>query len=320
MLLQDSFLSDINHGFEWFYFDIHSKDNIDIVVTFHRRAFNIAFDLSLLDIFYYKDNIQIAHEAQIYKDDQIHIRTNPFEINYPAGYIKSNNNQYEIVFKNNKTYLSLTIKKSDISWNPQMIDLFAGKNIKDDFFWCIWEIKGEAIGQIKILDKTYHIEGIAYHDQNWGTVIFNKYLKKWDWGKYFFDNGALIYGDIKFIDGKSNQYVVYNHKKDCIFFDNAVIENSNNYQKFLLNKQELKISIFALNTIEKISFNINRLPYKYKLFRKLIEFILVNLYKYRPFKFLYNIIANTHYKRVKASFSLDNKTHALSFHEEMVFK
>ncbi len=320
-ITQKSFLSDVSLGFEWFYFDFHSiDDDIDIIITFHRRAFNIAFNIILLDIFFYQNNVQKYHFFYVYKDEDVIFEENPFRVIFPHGKIVSGSSDYRLEFQDTELSYHFILEKCN-EWQPRKFDLFDDLTFDDRFYWSVWVPRGNSHGEFLYKEFKYVFRGEGYHDQNWGNAIFNKYLTWWYWGKYITDKDIIIYGDLGFKNGSLRQLIIYKeggtYQTESKIIDAA---NGADQQSIVLNRFKIVSDPKTKKVIDEFIFNINRIPYSFSLLRKIIELIFVNLHKYKWLRPFYNYISNTKYQRVKSSYYLDGKFQPLSFHEEMTFK
>lgn len=64
------------------------------------------------------------------------------------------------------------------------------------FAWIVPQPRAKATGYVQLEDTRLEIEGIGYHDHNWGTVSLIETLRAWSWGRVYMDDYTLVYADM----------------------------------------------------------------------------------------------------------------------------
>lgn len=315
-----SFYKEIAPGFEWFYFDLHGEE-YDLVITFHRRVFNLAFDISLLDVFVYHKNAQVFHKYWIFNDKQVSISDDTMHIKFPQGEISEKDGRYFIIIQSEEIELDLKISRGSEKWIPARYDLMKNIGLDGEFYWSVWVPKAAFQCKLKFNSVSANLKGIAYHDHNWGNALFPKVLNGWKWGKYLTENGIIIYGVLDYKNGKQNKIALtVDHKYSEVIENTTESVSKDETIEIQFSDQTVKIKESDKNIIENVTFNINTLPRPLGFFRKLTDFVLVHLQNIRYTGGIYYKMANTTYTRYKAGFILNESPHPLSFHETMKFK
>jgi hypothetical protein len=72
----------------------------------------------------------------------------------------------------------------------------ADLHITPNIGWIDLIADGNASGEIRFEDHTYHIKGYGYHDKNWGDSLFSKSFNTWYWGHARVGEYSLVWFDI----------------------------------------------------------------------------------------------------------------------------
>ena len=88
----------INYSnFEWYYFDLHTHNGYDVVCTVHPKPFNSIFNISIFDVFVYKNNKVLFHHFFVKSADQKQNEEAPFVLKYDDNnYIKKTDDLIDI--------------------------------------------------------------------------------------------------------------------------------------------------------------------------------------------------------------------------------
>lgn len=307
----------INYSsFEWYYFDLHTDEGYDIVCTIHPRPFNSIFDISIFDIFVYKNNKTLFHHFFVKNARQKQKTENPFIFKYDDNnYIKKSTDQIEVSIMDETVNFKLLFKDILKIKNPPVNELIGKTTEKSWFNWIVYAPLCQ--GEIKLSwkDNILNVKGSGYHDYNSGAVNLKQVLEKWFWGKYYFDKELLIYGEILARKGQLRKIALLVGDNSWQIIDDPVREEKNGKLYFYISQREFVFEMQPKEIIDDVSFYMSKLS-GFKLIVKIVEAFYHLSSKY-SMPFVSKLIANTRYTRSRAlGKNIKNKA-VTCFSEEM---
>jgi len=184
-------------AFEWWYFDAIFDNGYSIVTSWHigamgrgtedPRSGHIMFSIydpdgkktdTLAD--FPPSAVSASTETCDVKmgDNHLHGEFPRCEIHFRSGDLGGN-----LVFEN------LT---QGIRTPPDgVMDL--GRKPDDYLGWVIAQPRARVSGRLILAGKEIPVDGVGYHDHNWGNVPLQKLLDHWYWGRLFLPNHTVIY-------------------------------------------------------------------------------------------------------------------------------
>ncbi|MFZ0388879.1 MAG: lipocalin-like domain-containing protein [Calditrichia bacterium] len=184
-------------AFEWWYFDVSLNDGSAATFIFH-----------LSDLL--KPNSKFGSiNISLFKPG---FNTKTWFIRYPVAQIKASTEKCNVkIGKNTCRNISdsiyeIKIDEADIkvdlrfisqmnAWRPGKGKIHFGK-VTDYFAWLVPQPRAKVSGQIRVKDSDWDINGIGYHDHNWGTVPLINILNAWTWGRLYFEEFTMVYADL----------------------------------------------------------------------------------------------------------------------------
>ncbi len=300
--------------FEWYYFDLHSSNGYDVVCTIHPKPFNSVFKISIFDIFVYKNNQILFHHFFIKPDTFSKKTDDSFELRYDAAnYLHRDGNDINLSIADGVIDLKLEFR-SAIKTEPIVRQLIESNNSESLFNWIVYAPACNGKIDLNFEDQRLSLTGIGYHDFNSGHVNLKRELKYWYWGKFYFQNKLLIFGNIIRRDNTKKEVSLLINKDNLENIENPDVEIAG--KKIFFNDY-----VFTMNPAQKIddvSFYMGRFI-KITILAKFLEFATHILKKIIPSKFLANMVGNTRYKRFRASGVDQNQNQVNCFYEEMIF-
>lgn len=203
-----SHITDADNCFEWWYFDFDLKDKKQLYIEFHAPIFNLRDDHCMLIIRLYDHNSTNKNNAnnETLKDLPIKVFRYPrtsvgmhsdiCQIQFPGGNIVENDSGYLIQINEDGLIVNITLKKTLPIAKIFEKKLFETKDGKESLFWNVPLPVAQAEGSLELEGQYMCIEGLAYHDHNWGNLNFGQYLDRWNWARVHFQNYTLIFADI----------------------------------------------------------------------------------------------------------------------------
>ena len=65
------------------------------------------------------------------------------------------------------------------------------------FSWVVPQPRAKAVGWVQLGNERWQVEGVGYHDHNWGTVSLVETLNAWSWGRVYLDDYTLVFADMR---------------------------------------------------------------------------------------------------------------------------
>ena len=304
----------IYSNFEWYYFDLHCDNGYDVVCTIHPKPFNSAFDIAIFDVFVYKENNILFHHFFIKPANQLQKTESPFKLSYdPQNYIRKNDDKIDVSISDESINLKLNFQQS-FKTKPLKTELIESDESESLFKWIVYAPACKGFVDLKFENYDLALLGTGYHDYNSGSANLKKELKYWYWGKYYFDNKLLIYGDIVTRDNvakKVSLFVDGEHSKMLQSVNVKIDDNRVLFNDYIFDMKPAK-------EMDGIQFYMTRflgIPFLVKI----IETITHLVKPYPAFKFLTQMINNTRYKRFRSIGSTSENKPVVCFYEEMIF-
>lgn len=304
--------------FEWFYFDLHSDDGLDLVCTVHPHPFNSVFNIALCDIYIYRGQDTILHHFFVIPPPETASAG-------PGHDLKLNDNNI-INYKND--CISVRLKDDDLELT---FDLKKGVPPKElrrhqlmpseqsgSFNWIVSAGSTGARASVTFKKQRWELSGTGYHDYNSGDVNLKKKLKYWLWAKLYTSDGLLVVGNI--VDGKHNQRNIafLQHGDDLIFDDLVEISDRGSEVVYRAFKKTFTFKRIQRELVDEAYFYMKRhdRAYYYTAGREVISGLVRGQKK---LNFLKRIVNNTHYRRLRISCEDTAGNTVSGFMEEMYF-
>lgn len=318
---EQTFLANPSAGFEWFYFDIHTPEGIDIVITHHVQPFSLAMDIELLDVFLFENDREVTHQSTVYRRGAVVHGREPFSIRSPDGAIEQVSDGYRLRYCGTSHEYDFRLRQCAESWTPLPCSLLADTRNPDSFMWVVWAPHCTCEGTFRVGDRVIEISGLAYHDQNWGTINLAQHFKSWRWGKYLLDDGIMVYGDLRYRRSPARQLCVSAGRGGACYFDSTPTPMAVESGIAVAGKNPLdSVAAGESRTVQEVHLFINPLPYPNGFLRRVTDGAIIALRRRKRLQPLYRRISNTRYRRYKHAFSFRGTCFPLSFHEEIVFR
>lgn len=171
--------------FEWWYFDANLTDGRTVVVLFHidqdagKRKFVYKAEATVT-----RPDGQPVHSTYITNKDVSISRERP-EGSIGKSSFRGDLDTYRVIVDESelgKLGLDVTIRRTI----PPRVSPNSGQFIVQGdkiFGWVCAVPQGELTGTVTVNGETAAVNGVAYHDHNWGTTTLGTVENHWIWGR-----------------------------------------------------------------------------------------------------------------------------------------
>jgi len=199
-------IEDCKRFFEWWYFDFDLENDYSLHIEWQSPVFNMRDDYCMLITRLYNHETasdQSFHpifKAYRYPRKSIRQDRSSCNIVFPSGFIIEDKEEFHIRFKEKDLCADIKLKRLLPPLSVENEVLLEVDN-QEFFAWNIPLPRASASGNIQAERKKIEMNGIAYHDHNWGNLNIGRYLESWIWTRVQFQHFTLILGDI-FVRGR----------------------------------------------------------------------------------------------------------------------
>ncbi len=306
--------------FEWYYFDVHDDQGYDMVFTLHTRPFMSVFEISIFDIFIYRDNKPLHHYFFVRPFNEMKYSDNPFLIEYDEkNYIKKINDEIEVRFADPKIDLHFKFQNLLPKQEAIRVALHPPGDAEKYFIWILFAPRCTATGKITCRNETLEVTGRGYHDYNSGNINLKKKLSYWHWAKFFNGDFLQIFGHVILKSGFQRMIFVRADNKSIRLDENPQRDKSGSILKIESRIGSLKFKAHKTHPIDDLRFYVSVFPKPLLILAKIREIAASLALVYRPLRFFKGILTNGRYLRKRILGEVNGKQEIESFHEEMFF-
>lgn len=175
-------------NFEWWYFDAEYSNGIRVVIAFYTKfrfdvkgpsCPTITTDLHLLD------GETILDVFNLDKGTMIAASKEKCDVRIGESTCRYSDGEYLVHFRNGDIEYDCRMKPRAPMWRPKTGNWrFEHGDEVRNFSWFVAQPSADVTGTLKVGGEIFEkMEGIGYHDHNWGDTDMNKLLNHWYWGR-----------------------------------------------------------------------------------------------------------------------------------------
>jgi hypothetical protein len=172
-------------GYEWWYFDSHLQDGSSLVIVFYTKP-QLNPDGPLAPF----ASFELTRPGQPPLRVEAHVSPGAFsassdscDVRIGENTFRGNLHEYEIHFSHDGVTVDVNLTGWVPSWRPTSGHVFFGDHDEHMFAWLAAVPRGEVLVDLNIRGKQEHLEGVGYHDHNWGDASMAKLINHWYWGR-----------------------------------------------------------------------------------------------------------------------------------------
>ncbi|HEY0528235.1 MAG TPA: hypothetical protein VGD02_05365 [Gemmatimonadaceae bacterium] len=172
-------------GYEWWYFDSHLSDGSFLVIVFYTKPqLDPGGPLAPFA------SVELNRPGQSPLRLEAHMSADAFSASSDRCnvWIGANNfrgdlRNYDIHFSHDNVTVDVKLIGQVPAWRPGSGHVFFGDDDQHLFAWLAAVPQGAVSVDLNIRGRKEHLEGVGYHDHNWGDVSMAKLINHWYWGR-----------------------------------------------------------------------------------------------------------------------------------------
>ena len=173
-------------SYEWWYTDTELSNGTTIVLIFYSKDhFDIkgpARPTAEITITY-TDGTQIRRAVYGPKGIVINASTDKADVKVGDCYLRYVEGDYEAYFNDGVVECTLLMKSTTPMWRPDTGHWYFGDKKEDFFAWFVAQPSSITTSILTIDGASTELNGMGYHDHNWGNISMNKVINHWYWGR-----------------------------------------------------------------------------------------------------------------------------------------
>ena len=172
-------------GYEWWYFDSHLSDGSSLVIVFFtKEMMNPDGKLAPIASFELNRPGQPPLRLEAHASpDAFSASRDRCDVRIGENTFRGNLHEYDIHFSHGEVTVDVNLTGQIPAWRPTSGHLCFGDHDEHVFAWLPSVPQGKVSVNLNIGGKQEHLEGVGYHDHNWGDVAMPKLINHWYWGR-----------------------------------------------------------------------------------------------------------------------------------------
>jgi hypothetical protein len=169
--------------YEWWYSDFRFANGWTAVAVWHYRDWLKKPRVPSVEISIYDPDGSRYYEETIFKPREADASDAECDVKIGQHHFWQENDRYRLIVGSKKAGADLTMTRIAPPFfiEPGAIYSEGG----DEHFWCVPVPRGKAEGSLFVDGKEIKVNGICYHDHDWGTCDMNRNFGGWSWGRFF---------------------------------------------------------------------------------------------------------------------------------------
>ncbi|MDB5447090.1 MAG: carotenoid 1,2-hydratase [Phenylobacterium sp.] len=172
-------------GYEWWYFDSHLSDGSSLVIVFFTKGMmNPAGKLApFVTVELDRPGRPTLHfEARVPPRAFLASRDR-CDVRIGGNRFRGDLHDYEIHFAHGDVTIDVKLTGEVPAWRPTSGHMYFGEHDEHFFAWLPAVPQGKVSVDLNIRGEQQRLEGVGYHDHNWGDAPMMKLINHWYWGR-----------------------------------------------------------------------------------------------------------------------------------------
>jgi len=192
------------HFFEWWYFDIAFNDGSWLVAVLHSALYCMGNHRPAIDLRYYPTKGPPVEVFRSFSRSEYETTLGRFKIRIDKSWAASEKGIFRLHLYQGPLEAKLTFHPKLSGVKVGGGHLFADSFKKKYFNWVVPVPKAFVEGTLRVHGETRLVEGVGYHDHNWGNIYLPNAFRGWVWGRVWGGKHTLVFGDLIPQDGTPN--------------------------------------------------------------------------------------------------------------------
>jgi predicted secreted hydrolase len=182
--------------FEWWYFDAHFDNDYRLVVAFHTALFSAVSRPAVITLHLYGPGGWKAVEAATFKPSATRSAADRCDVQLGASRAWDAGGRYIVRLAQGRI-------RAELEYHSEVAGIQAGTGMlfhdsasRRSFHWVIPLPRARVSGWLWIDEKRMAVQGIGYHDHNWGNLDLDQPFRRWVWGRAVADEYTLVFGNL----------------------------------------------------------------------------------------------------------------------------
>jgi hypothetical protein len=172
-------------GYEWWYFDSHLGDGSSLVIVFFTKGLlNPGGKLApFVTVDIGRPGRPSLHVEARVSPHAFSASRDRCDVRIGANTFRGDLHEYDIHFSHDDVTIDVKLTGQVPAWRPTSGHMYFGEH---DEHFCAWlpaVPQGKVSADLSIRGKKEHLEGVGYHDHNWGDVSTMRLINHWYWGR-----------------------------------------------------------------------------------------------------------------------------------------
>ena len=182
--------------FEWWYFDVGFTDGNWLVAVLHSSSYNMGDHRPTVDLRYYPSGGSPVVAMGRFSRREYESARNRFRVRIGNSWVAEENGVYKLQLYQGAIKADLIFIPQMQSWRVGSGHLFADTSSGKYFNWVVPVPLAHVKGTLIVGGNSRVVEGVGYHDHNWGNVYLRSAFQGWIWGRVWGEKHTLVFGNL----------------------------------------------------------------------------------------------------------------------------
>ncbi|MFZ5915360.1 MAG: lipocalin-like domain-containing protein [Chloroflexota bacterium] len=185
--------------FEWWYFDAALDNGYRLVVILHSSLYNAVDHKPTVDIRLTPPGGKSRLFIGRYSRAEYRAAADHCDVQIGGcRAVAQDAGRYTLSLRQGEIAAGLTYQSRLPGWRPGSGYLFFDQASGHFFKWVVPLPRAQVTGTLTLDGQTQTVQGVGYHDHNWGNFVLADAFSHWYWGRLFDGSGsqAVVFGDV----------------------------------------------------------------------------------------------------------------------------
>jgi hypothetical protein len=184
------------HFFEWWYFDMAFTDGSWLVAVLHSASYAIGDHCPTVDLRYYPPEGSAVVAMGRFSRRDYEAARGRFRLRIGDSWAAAEDELYRLHLRQGPLEAELAFYPQLPGWRVGSGHLFADSSSGEYFNWVVPVPIARVKGTLRVRGDSRVVEGVGYHDHNWGNIYLPNAFRGWIWGRVWGVKHTLVFGDL----------------------------------------------------------------------------------------------------------------------------